>query len=211
MERSADDNLNRAGFSAPKGKQQQAAMTAADIESVHKLAYEEGLEEGKEQGYQIGLEQGLAEGRAKVEAEKAKFSQMIRSLIKPIADEKEKIKVALFEIISTFVSEIVKREMILDKTLLMDMIKDAVDCLDINEKVVSLSVSSSDYEAVLALVKQLPEYNESWKIKRHASLSEGAMMIQAGPSRIEMNLADILKEMLERFYQDISDSLIEPK
>lgn len=188
-------------------------LTAEDLEAIREAAYKEGfqqgVEEGKKQGYEQGYNQGMAEGESDVKAMVTKLSQICRTLLEPIPKQDDELEQALLQMVEQICRRIVHRELKLDSEATVTIVREAIDCLNPGSERLRIHLNQQDTEFVLEQLKQIGEWDDSWRIIAHPTITPGGCIIETDASlvdaRAERRLATVIEQVYQQQHQALED------
>lgn len=188
---------------APVEEEQEVKpLTAEDLEVIRQAAYEEGLLEGREAGRQEGYQQGLINGESDVKAAVTKLSQICRTLLEPIPKQDQELEKSLLELVEQICRRVVHRELTLDSSSLAAIVREAIDCLNPGSERLRIHLNHEDTEFVLAKLKEVGEWDDSWRILAHPTITPGGCIIETDSSmvdaRAERRLAMVIQQVYEQ-------------
>lgn len=186
-------------FTPPK-----KGMTAQEMQEIFDEAekdgfaqgHKEGLEKGTAEGYEAGQQQGLMEMRQQLVAEQLRFQKLAQALLQPLAEQDQDIENMLLDVICTLTQSVVQRELIVDSSQIVSLVKSAVDALPIGSKNLRVCLNPDDLAAVETYAE---EQQLDWKFYGDVSLSAGGCRIEAADSRVDFSVATRLQTVLEQF------------
>lgn len=202
------EELKRSGESIqnvdlPAGAR-KTGMTAQEMQHIFDEAekdgfaqgYKEGLDKGTSAGYEAGQQKGLMEMRQQLVAEQQRFQSLTQALLLPIAEQDEDIEHMLLDIICTLTQSVVQRELIIDSSQIVALVKAAVQALPIGAKNLRICLNPDDLAAVEAYAE---EQQLDWKFFGDMQLSAGGCRIETGESRVDFSVSKRLHTLLEQF------------
>lgn len=179
-------------------------MTAQELEKIFADAeqdgfakgYAEGFEKGRAEGYETGRQQGLKDMREQLTAEQSRFKNLANSLLQPINDQDNDIEQMLLETVCALTQNVIQREMQLDSSPILDIVKTAIDALPIGSKNIRISLHPKDLPAVDAYAT---EQQLDWKFLTDPQLTPGGCKVETPESRIDFSISHRLQSVLEEF------------
>ena len=122
-----------------KTRQQQqrdkaGMVTAQQLESLQKQAYDEGFNKGKKEGFDAGFseakekghQQGLKEGQEEVAQIVHRFEQIMQFLAEPLEEMNHCVEDELFALSMATAKQIIRREVQTDPGQIVAVIKQAI-------------------------------------------------------------------------------------
>ena len=184
-------------------------LTADDLEAIRQAAYEEGLEQGKEAGRQEGFQEGLQNGEAEIKASITKLGQICRTLLEPIPQQDEDLEKALLVLVEQICRRVVHREMLLDSGGVEAIVREAIDCLNPGSDRLRIHLNKSDCEFVLEKLKEVGEWDESWRISAHPTITPGGCIIETDSSMVDARAERRLSMVVQQVYEQQAKALEE--
>jgi flagellar assembly protein FliH len=193
-------------------------MTAKELEKIFADAeqdgfakgHAEGFEKGRAEGYEAGRQQGLKDMRDQLTAEQLRFKTLANSLLQPVDDQDNDLEQMLLEMVCSLTQNVIQREMQLDSSMILDVVKTAVEALPIGSKNIRILLHPTDLSAIEAYAS---EQQLDWKFLSDPQLIPGGCKVETLESRIDFSISHRLQSVLEEFLkgqlaqaEDISDS-----
>ncbi len=165
--------------------------TAGDLEALRQVARAEGLAEGREQGYREGLRNGAKEIQDKL----ALFEQLFEALEHPLQELDEEVEDALTQLAIVMVRQMFRREIQLDPSQIVGVVREALAVLPVNSRHVSLHLHPDDAK----MVQEAYSYagNETnWRIEEDPSLTRGGCRVVTDSSRVDASVESRLAALI---------------
>lgn len=166
----------------------------------------EGRKAGYEEGYQQGLEAGQAEGLAQGEQQSQEridqalqgqlqtLNALMTHLTHALNEQDYQLEQALLQLIQTVSREVVGRDLSLDSSHIMQLIRQALGALPVTREHVRIYVSQQDVELVMKAAEQ---GGENWRVIASNAIEPGGCRVETDHSLVDFTVA-------ERFQQAIS-------
>lgn len=186
-------------------------------ENAEKLGREEGYgkgyEKGYEEGYQIGLkkaeEEGLKQGldkaeekiKAQVKEQSSQLNAIAETLLNPLEKEQKQLEKQLLDLVCQLTKATVKRELMMDSSLVLSVVQDALSCLNNKEKNVTLYLNSQDVSIVKEILAE-SELSISYEVD-DSILAGGCRVdnqLTAIDATIEKQLESLLVSFVDKQY-----------
>lgn len=167
---------------------------------------EEGRKAGYEEGYQQGLQSGQNEGLALGEKQSQEridqalqgqlqtLNALMTHLTHALNEQDYQLEQALLELVKTVSKEVVGRDLSLDSSHIMQLIKQALGSLPATREHVRIFVSQQDAELVMKAAEQ---GGENWRVIASNAIEPGGCRVETDHSLVDFTVA-------ERFQQAIS-------
>ncbi|PIE41568.1 MAG: hypothetical protein CSA49_02710 [Gammaproteobacteria bacterium] len=180
-------------------------LTAEDLEAIRQAAYEEGKEQGQQQGYKAGYDQGYKSGESDLKAALARLAQISRALLEPIEQQDDELENALLQLVENICTRVVYRELKADSSSVLTVVKEALNCLNAGAKRIRIHLNPEDAEFVQQSLTDAGEFDDSWRLLPHATISPGGCIVDTDTAVIDMRaekrLATVIKQVYERDQQ----------
>ncbi|MFT4928375.1 MAG: flagellar assembly protein FliH [Phenylobacterium sp.] len=199
-------------------------LTAQDIETIRKSAFDEGLlqghedgfaqgrEEGNALGYTEGLEKGqaeghetgLAQGEEEVQRQIGVWQTLVGQLYTPLHEVNETVEHQLVQLSVKLAEAVVGVEVKTSDTIIFNTLKECIDALPLNESSCLISLSPEDFTLVSARFNEEELTERGWKIKAEPAVEQGGCIVESRTSSIDRTLKERISSTLDRFLQDAS-------
>ena len=178
-------------------------VTAGQLEDINEQIYQEIHDEAKQAGYeagqQAGYQAGLAQGQQLIQQTVSNLNGIIASLNDLLQSQDDQTEQALVNLAVTIAGSILERELTIDSSQILTIVKECVDCLPIDTAAITISLSQQDYD----LLSEHSEVLPSWKLQVDSSLTPGGCRANSQYSLIE--------HTLEAQFQQTVNSLVEKR
>lgn len=184
--------------------QEPAGMTAQEMQEIFDAAeqagfaqgHSEGFEQGKNEGLEAGRQQGLMEMRSQLTLEQQRFHTLANALFNPLTAQDDDLEHMLLDVICSLTQSVVQRELKLDSTQILTLVKAAVDALPIGSKNLRVSLHPDDLAAV---AQYAAEQQVEWTLLADPQLQPGGCKIETLESRVDFSVSQRLQTVLEQF------------
>lgn len=157
----------------------------------------EGHEEGTQQGYQEGMQQGQRE----IDAALGQLNNILALLHEPIEQQNEELEQVLYSLLEQLVRIVTLKELQLDSSAVLEVIRDALDALPRNSERVRVFVSAQDFELAS---NQAMGSLDKWQVHVDDTLQPGGCRVETLNSLIdasvETRLNDVLNQIVSQRY-----------
>jgi len=179
-------------------------MTAQELEKIFADAEEdgfakghaEGFEKGRADGYEAGRQQGLKDMREQLTAEQLRFKNLADALLQPLDNQDNDIEQMLLEMVCSLTQNVIQREMQLDSSSILDIVKTATEALPIGSKNIRIMLHPQDLSAVATYAT---EQQLDWKLLADPQLTPGGCKVETLESRIDFSVSSRLQSVFEEF------------
>jgi len=179
-------------------------LTAEDVEAIRQAAYDEGLAQGKEAGYA----QGYKNGESEIKAAVTRTAQIGRALFAPIEEQDDALEATLLELVKKICTQVVYRELCLDASGLVAIVKEAVDCLKPASQRIKIHLNPQDAELITNELENLGDVTQQWQILSHPTVSPGGCIVDTDKSMIDARAEKRLSMFIQQVYEKNNDALI---
>jgi flagellar assembly protein FliH len=176
------------------------SLTAGQLHDITEKAYDEGrqrgyeqgMQEGKSAGYRKGMEQGLAEGERHVRDQLTQLRSALEKLLQPYQDQQIAIENALYQLATDMARSIVGRELLLDSSVIEQVVRDAVAALPVGHKRLRVHLHPQD----LQLLQEKNPLPEEWQLWEDATLTPGGCRVTTEHSHIDFSVEERFAQLL---------------
>lgn len=183
---------------------QQTGISAQELQEIYDSAekdgfaqgHEAGFQQGKAEGYEAGRQQGLAELRAQLAVDQQRLQHIMHTLLNPITAQDNDLENMLLDIICSLTQSVVQRELQIDSSQILSLVKTAVDALPVGSKNIRIFLNPDD---IAALETYAAEQHLDWKFFGDAQLQRGGCRVETPESRVDFSVSMRLQTVLEQF------------
>ena len=176
-------------------EEMQAIFDAAEKDGFEQ-GHKEGLAKGNAEGYEAGRQQGLMEMRAQLVAEQQRFQKLANALLDPINEQDSDVEHLLLDVICTLTQSVVQRELLMDSSHILGLVKTAVEALPIGSKNIRICLNPDDLAAVETYAA---EQQLAWSFFGDQELLPGGCRVETPESRVDFSVSSRLQTLLEQF------------
>ncbi|ARU57588.1 flagellar assembly protein FliH [Oleiphilus messinensis] len=223
----AMDEQGNAVKPEPEPEEMVKPLTAADLEQIHKDAYEAGFEEGykageqqglqngfekghqdgsvkgEQEGYQKGQESGHAEAFAKTDGEMQsalrRLQNLLGELLDPIKAHDDEIEEALLNLTMALTRAVIKRELVLDSRQIRTVLREALGMLPSTSANIRIFLNPVDIDSVSQVINEM---DGEAKVIASEEIIPGGCRVETSQSLInytvEKRFQKAVQSMLER-------------
>jgi flagellar assembly protein FliH len=182
----------KAGISA---KEMQAMYDSVEKDGFSQ-GQEAGFQQGKAEGYEVGRQQGLVEMQAQLEFEKQQYVQKIAALMDPINAQDDDLENMVLDIICTLTQSVIERELTLDSSQILQLVKKALEVLPVGSKNIRIYLHANDLDIVQSYVE---EHQLDWVFSVDPQLLPGGCRVETLESRVDYSVSLRLETVLKQF------------
>jgi flagellar assembly protein FliH len=179
-------------------------MTAQEMQEIIEAAekdgfaqgHQEGFDKGMAEGYEAGQQKGLMEMRQQLVAEQQRFQKLVQALLNPIAEQDNDLETLLLDVICTLTESVVQRELIIDSSHIVTLVRTAVNALPVGSKNLRVCLNPDDLAAVETYAE---EQQLNWQFVGDQNLAPGGCRIETSESRVDFSVEKRLQTVLTQF------------
>lgn len=194
----------------PQDVEDVKPLTAEELEAIRQAAYEDGKEEGRRDGYKEGYDQGYKSGESDLRAAITKLSQISRALFEPIEQQDDALEQAMLELVQNICTRVVHRELKVDSSSIIAIVKEAIKCLVPGTERVRIHLNPADTEFVIKSLQETGEIGESWNFLSHPTISPGGCIVDTDhamiDARAEKRLATLIRQVYEKDQKALNEA-----
>ncbi len=158
------------------GSDGQGYLTAGKLEELQKAAYDEAFAKGRAEG--------LAAGEEELRQRGERYDELLRALCEPFDRLDESIEKQLVELATALVRQLFRREIRLDPTHIIGVVREAIQKLPIASRSVQVHLHPDD--AALVRESLAPAEGEpAWTIVEDPLIARGGCKVTTESSQID--------------------------
>lgn len=165
--------------------------TAEEIESIQREAWEE--------GYRAGHAEGVAAGQDEIEAQAARWRELVDSLAQPLDSAEGALEAALLELSLALTRQLVRRELKAQPDEIIPVVREALQALPAAASEVVVRLHPED-AALVEPTLQSP--SSTWRIEKDGSLARGGCVVVTPTSRIDATLDRRIAQLMANVLGD---------
>lgn len=159
---------------------------------------EEGILAGKEAGLQQGKQDALRQAQLDLQPKLAELNKLLTSLSHSVNEEDYKLEQTLMQLVKHISEAVIRRELALDPSQLMKVIKETIAALPPNRDNIKILVSPADKQLVEDAIS---EGGENWRAVADESLSQGGVKIETDQSVADFSVEGRIQTVLDKLYE----------
>ena len=167
------------------------AVTAKELETIQKQAYDEGFALGHKEAYE--------QKKQELEEKTASFHSIITLLTEPLKELDDDVINQLAHLSMTVAKQVVRRELHTEAGEIVSIIREAMSALPASTRKITLNIHPDDAELIRTSFS-LGEETESdelrWKVIEDPLLSRGGCTIATENSRIDATVESRLNRVI---------------
>lgn len=166
--------------------------TAEDLARIN----EEARREGYQQGYDEGRAAGEAEWQAQIHEHVSQLSNLIGNLQTSLAQLDQHVADQLLDLALEVAAQILRTSLKVDRTLLLPLIREAINELPLHHGAISLYLNPADATPLAPLLKEQLAHTGA-HIVADSNIAAGGCVIKAGSSEIDASMGVRWRRVLE--------------
>jgi flagellar assembly protein FliH len=170
-------------------------LTAAQLDSIQKAAFDEGFEQGRKEGQAYGHREGLEEGRAQTAERLARFDQMLTALDRPFEQLDQQVENEVVTLVISMVRQLVRREVKLDPGQIVGVVREALGILPVNARNIRVVLHPED-AGLVRDAYTLGDHDQQWQIVEDPVIQRGGCRIHTDTSQIDATLDSRLNSLI---------------
>ena len=180
----------------------QSRVTAKELESLHKQAFDEGIALGKEQAY--------TEKKKELEEHISTLKSIIEVLSEPLKELDTDIVEQLSQLSMSVAKQVVRRELHTEQGEIVGIVREAMSALPASTRKITLHIHPDDSDLIRATFSlgQQDEHDEElrWKVIEDPMVTRGGCKISSENSRIDATVEARLNRIINSLLGDERDS-----
>ncbi|MEL7186150.1 MAG: flagellar assembly protein FliH [Pseudomonadota bacterium] len=187
------DEASRWEVPAIDGSAGQGYLTAGRLEDLQKAAYDE--------AFQKGLEDGKAAGKAEVAQRAERFDELLKAMCEPFDRLDESVEKQLVELSIALVKQLFRREIKLDPSHIIGVVREAIQALPIASRNVQVHLHPDD--ATLVRESLSPAEGEpAWTLVEDPLTTRGGCHVTTDSSQIDATAESRLHAVINKCLGD---------
>ncbi len=182
-------------------------LTAVELESLQRKAYEEGFAAGHRDGFAQGERDGLQAAAAQARVQVEVLQGILRCLTAPLEALDEEVERSLVALALAIARQVVRGDLAARPEQILLLVRETLDILPAAARNVRLYLHPDDVSLVRAALTDEIE-SSHWVIREDSTLSRGGCRVESDTSRIDASvqhrLASAITQVLGREGGDVS-------
>ncbi len=170
-------------------------MTAAQLDQIHKAAFDEGFEQGRKEGQSYGHREGLEEGRSHVNERLVRLDELLGALDRPFEQLDQQVEREVVALVISMVRQLIRREVKLDPGQVVGVVREALGILPVNARNIRVVLHPDDAELVRGAYT-LGDHEQQWQIVEDPVIQRGGCRIHTDTSQIDATLDSRLNSLI---------------
>jgi flagellar assembly protein FliH len=164
-------------------------ITAEQIETIQREAYQEGFELGKKEGREAGA--------AEVRANAQRLAQLARGLARPLEELDAHLEEELVELALVLARQLIRRELQTSPGEVVAVVREAVAALPSSASNIKVHLHPADAKLVREALS-LTGGDDSWKVIEDPVLSLGGCRVESDRSRVDGTMETRLNAVMAK-------------
>lgn len=175
------------------GSDGKGYLTAGRLQDLQKEAYDE--------AWKKGHAEGVTAGSSAVEQRVARLDELLSALCKPFDELDEALEKQLVELSIALVKQLFRREIKLDPTHIIGVVREAIQALPIASRSVQIHLHPNDAELVRETLRPA-DGEPAWIIVEDGLATQGGCRVTTDNSRIDATAESRLQAVISRCFGD---------
>ena len=167
-----------------------------DLTVVQQRAWQQGFDQGRA----AGVEAGTRELATRIEA----VEKILDALARPLEDLDHRVEAELLALVQAVVRQLVRREMHLDPSHLIGVIREGLAALPLATGDVVVRLHPTDADAIRERLADTQD-DRAWRLEADPLLERGGCLIASPRSNIDARLEARLARVIARLLEDDRD------
>lgn len=188
-------NMNeRQEKSGAKIRSSGSMLTAEQLETLQKEAYQEGFELGKREGLEAGHREALESGRQQVAGLVQGVERLMATLETPLKELDEQVERELVDLVISMVRQLVRREIRMEPSHIIGMVRESLSILPVSSRNIRVHLHPEDARLVREIY-DMSEKEQGWSVVEDPVLARGGCRVVTETSQIDATLESRLAAM----------------
>jgi flagellar assembly protein FliH len=172
-----------------------ALPTAAQLEQLHRKAYDDGYERGSTDGFRFGHQQGLEAARAEVAEWAGRLDELVAALDQPFRTLDDQVEREVVSLVVAMVRQLVRREVKTDPGQIVGVVREALSILPVASRNIQVLLHPED-AAIVREVYALSAAELNWRIVEDPVIARGGCRVQTETSQVDATLESRLAALV---------------
>ncbi len=165
----------------------QGFLTASRLQDLQKQAYDE--------AWQAGHAKGMESGNTEVQLRAERLDELLCALARPFDEMDERVEQQLVELAMTVVKQLFRRELKLDPSHVVGVVREAMQVLPGTSKNINVHLHPEDAQLVGKLLSR-SEGHGAWSIVEDPLVSRGGCKVITSNSQVDAQAETRLNEVI---------------
>lgn len=172
-----------------------AMPTAAELERLHKKAYDDGFERGRADGFRYGHREALEATRSQIAERIALLDELVAALDRPFRRLDDQVEREVVTLVVAIVRQLVRREVKTDPGEIVGVVREALAILPVASRNVRVVLNPED-ATLIRDVYALSEGEVNWKIVEDPVVARGGCRVLTETSQVDATLESRLAALI---------------
>nr|MBS0021163.1 flagellar assembly protein FliH [Gammaproteobacteria bacterium] len=163
-------------------------LTAMELESLQRQAYDEGFAAGRGDGFLQGKREGLDAAASECRSQVDRLQAILRCLAAPLESLDEEVERSLAALAVAIARQVVRRELAARPEQIVAVVHESLEALPTAARHVTLHLHPDDVALVNEVLCEEIE-NAQWVMREDATLDRGGCRVESDSSRIDASVA----------------------
>lgn len=172
-----------------------ALPTAAELERLHKRAWDEGYDRGRDEGFRFGRQEAIEAARGEITERLALLDDLVTSLDQPFRRLDDQVEREVVTLVIAIVRQLVRREIRADPGQIVGVVREALGILPVASRNIRVLLNPDD----AVLVRDVYATNEgelNWKIVEDPVVARGGCRVVTETSQVDATLESRLGALI---------------
>jgi flagellar assembly protein FliH len=175
--------------------QVSALPTAAELERLHKRAWDEGYGRGRDEGFRFGRQEALETARGDIAERLALLDDLVASLDQPFRRLDDQVEREVVTLVVAIVRQLVRREIRTDPGQIVGVVREALAILPVASRNIRVLLNPDDATLVRD-VYATSEGELNWKIVEDPVVARGGCRVLTETSQVDDTLESRLGALI---------------
>ncbi len=175
------------------GSEGKSYLTAGKLEELQKEAYDE--------AFQRGMNEGLEAGKAEAARRTARLDELLKALSEPFDQMDDEVAKQLVELSMSVVRQLFRREIRLNPTHVIGVVREAIQCLPMASRNVQVHLHPDDASLIRETLTPA-EGEPAWVVVEDPLMSKGGCRISTENSNIDATAETRLNALINSIAGD---------
>jgi flagellar assembly protein FliH len=175
-------------------------ITAIELESLQRKAYDEGFAAGRGDGFLQGQREGLEAGASQCRSQVERLQAILRCLATPLEALDEEVERSLAALAVAIARQVVRRDLAVRPEQILVLVRETLEALPVAARKVTLYLHPDDASLVNEVLCE-EMANAQWAMREDDTLDRGGCRVESDSSRIdasvEHRLACVIAQVLD--------------
>jgi flagellar assembly protein FliH len=172
-----------------------ALPTAAELERLHKRAWDEGYESGRSEGFRCGHQEALEAARDRIAERLVLLDDLIAALDRPFRRLDDQVEREVVTLAVAIVRQLVRREIRADPGQIVGVVREALGILPVASRNIRVLLNPED-AAIVRDVYATSEGELNWKIVEDPVVARGGCRVVTETSQVDATLESRLGALI---------------